>query len=82
MTPFEKFLQFLVVDWRFDLAMLGKLGVGLFLLLYLGFSLVVVRQVKLMSRTVTGFLEKQLLVMGWFLVVLAVAVFIFSLVWL
>lgn len=82
MTPFERFLQFLVTGWRLDLEILGKLGVWLFLLLYLGFSLVVVRQVSLMSRTVTGFLEKQLLWLGWLLVVLAVGVFIFSLFWL
>ncbi|MBU2052159.1 MAG: DUF5657 family protein [Patescibacteria group bacterium] len=79
MTPFDKLLEFLVAGWRVDVAILAKLGVWLFLLLYLGFSLVVVRQVRLMSRTVTGFLEKELEVLGWALVLLAVAVFIFSL---
>ena len=82
MTPFERLLQFLVAGWRLDLEILGKLAVWLFLLLYLGFSLVVVRQVSLMSRTITGFLEKQLLWLGWLLVILAVVVFIFSLFWL
>ena len=82
MTPFEKFLQFLVFGWRLDVVILAKLGVWLFLLLYIGFSLVVVRQVKLMSRTVNGFLENQLSIMAWALVLLAVAVFIFSLFFL
>ena len=82
MTPFDQFLQFLVAGWRLDVAILAKLGVWLFLLLYLGFSLVVVRQVKLMSHTVNGFLENQLSIMAWVLVLLAVAVFIFSLFFL
>ncbi|OGD57816.1 hypothetical protein A3I57_00820 [Candidatus Beckwithbacteria bacterium RIFCSPLOWO2_02_FULL_47_23] len=82
MTPFDQFLQFLVAGWRLDVAILAKLGVWLFLLLYLGFSLVVVRQVKLMSHTVNGFLENQLSIMAWALVLLAVAVFIFSLFFL
>ena len=82
MTPFEKLLQFLVAGWRLDVAILAKLGVWLFLLLYIGFSLVVVRQVRLISHTVNGFLENQLGVLAWFLVGLAVAVFIFSLFFL
>jgi len=80
MTPFDQFLQFLVTGWRLDMVILAKLGVWLFLLLYIGFSLVVVRQVKLMSHTVNGFLENQLGVMAWALVLLAVAVFIISLI--
>lgn len=80
MTPFEKFLQFLVAGWRLDVVILAKLGVWLFLLLYIGFSLVVVRQVKLMSHTVNGFLENQLSIMAWALVLLAVAAFIVSLI--
>lgn len=82
MTPAEKFLQLLVSGWRLDLYVLGKLSVGLFLLLYLGFTLVVVRQVKLMSRTVSGFLVRELTIMAWILVGLAVGVFIFSWFWL
>ena len=82
MTPFERMLQFLVSSWRLDVAILANLGVWLFLLLYIVFSLVVVRQVRLMSRTVTGFLEKELLIIAWALVLLAVAVFIFSLFFL
>lgn len=80
MTPFEKFLQFLIAGWRLDVVILAKLGVWLFLLLYIGFSLVVVRQVKLMSHTVNGFLENQLSIMAWALVLLAVAAFIISLI--
>lgn len=80
MTPAEKLLQFLVVSWRLDVAILGKLAVWLFLLLYLGFSLVVVRQVRLMSHTVNGFLENQLGAMAWALVLLAVAAFIVSVI--
>lgn len=80
MTPFEKFLQFLVSGWRFDLAILGKSAVVLLLVLYLIFTLVVVRQVKLMNRTINGLMNRPLVIMSWALVVLAAAVLIYSLI--
>ena len=82
MTPFEKFLQFLVANGRVDLEIIAKLAVGLLLSLYLVFTLVVVRQVQLMNRTISGLLSRPLMVMAWALVVLAVGVLIFSLFWL
>lgn len=80
MTPFDKFLQFLVSSWKFDLAILGKLAVWLLLLIYIVFALVVVRQVQLMNKTISGLMNRWLFLMAWALVVLAVAVFIISLV--
>ncbi len=73
MTPFERLIEGLVKTWRVDAAWLAKGGVLLFLFLYLMFTLVVVRQIKVMSETVTGVLEKELTVAAWMLVGLAVA---------
>ena len=80
MTPFDKFLQALTQNWRFDMMMIVKLGVWLFLLLYIMFSLVVVKQIKLMSATINGAMEDHLTIMAWVLVAVAVAVFIMSLI--
>lgn len=76
MTPFEKILQFLVRSWRMDVTILAKLGVLLLLFFFFMFSLVVVRQVNLMSRTVSTELDKSLMWAGRFLILLSVAAFI------
>ncbi len=80
MTPFDKFLEFLIGSWRLDLSILGKLAVLLLLGIYIVFALVVVKQVKLMNRAIDGLMNQPLLVMVWLLVVLAVTVFIMSVV--
>lgn len=80
MTPFEKFLEFLVSSWRLDLVILGKLGIWLFLLIYIVFTLVVVKQVRLMNKAISGLINSPLMFMAWALVFLAVAVFIISLI--
>lgn len=82
MTPFDQLLQFLVANWRVDLGIIGKLSVGLLLILYLVFTLVVVRQVQLMNRTISGLLSRPLLIMAWALVAVAASVLMFSLFWL
>lgn len=76
MTPFEKFLQLLVKSWRFDIIILAKLGMLLLLLLFILFALVVVRQVNLMSQTVTTELDRLLMWAGRILVLLAVGAFV------
>lgn len=80
MTPFDRILEYLTRTWRVDVLILGKMGVLLFLLLYFLFSLVVVRQVKLMGETVTGVIEKELTIAAKVLVGLAVVVFFMALV--
>ena len=79
MTPFDKLLKFLTQTWRADVLILAKLGMLLFLFLYIIFSLVVVKQIKLMSKTVKGTMEKNLLLAAKIFVGLAVAVFIMAL---
>ena len=78
MTPFEQLLQFLVTGWRLDLALLGKGAVLLLLLLYLVFSLVVVRQVQLMNKTISGLMSWPLMIMARALVVLSIAIIILA----
>ena len=78
MTPFEKLLQFLITGWRLDLALLGKGAVLLLLLLYLVFSLVVVRQVQLMNKTISGLMSWPLIIMARALVVLSIAIIILA----
>ncbi len=79
MTPFDKLLEFLFKSWRVDVLILGKLGVLLFLFLYLLFSLMVVRQISLMSRTINGSIEKRLMMAGKALVGLAIGVIVLAL---
>lgn len=80
MTPFEKFLQFLVTSWRLDVAILTKFGALLLFFLFFLFALVVVRQVHLMSHTVTTNMDQWLMWAGRFLVLLAIAAFVLALI--
>ena len=80
MTPFDRFLEFLINSWRIDLNILGKLAVLLLLVLYFIFALVVVKQVNLMNKAINGLMNRPLLIMAWALVVLAAIVIILSLV--
>ena len=80
MTQFEKVLEFLTKTWQADVLILGKLGMLLLLFLYFLFSLVVIKQIKLMSKTVEGEMEKSLLLAAKILIGLAVAVFIMALI--
>jgi len=80
MAPFEKLLTFLISGWKLDLAVLGKLGALALLVIYLIFSLVVVRQVRLMSRTFHSGAEPYLLAGSWVLVGLASLVLLLGLI--
>ena len=80
MTPFDNFLKYLVKTWQIDLFWLAKAGVLLLLLLYFLFTLVVIRQVKTMSQTITGVLEKELMLAAKLLTGLAVVVFFIALI--
>lgn len=79
MTPFDQFLQFLVSSWRLDLTILAKVAVLLLFFLFFMFSLVVLRQVDLMAKTIHTQLDKPLKIAAYFLVVLAISAFILSL---
>jgi len=80
MTPFEKLIETMLGGAKIDVWVIAKIGVLLLLLLYVLFSLVVVKQIKLMSKTVNGVMEKQLLVAAKVLVGVAVTVFLIALV--
>ncbi len=80
MTPFDNFLQFLTQNWKLEAWLMAKLGVLLLLLLYIVFSLVVVKQIKLMSKTLNGLLEKQFMFGAKALVGLAVVAFVLALI--
>lgn len=71
MTPFDNFLQLLVKGWRLDVLILGKAGALLLLFIYFMFSLVVVRQVDLMEKTIHTQLDKPLKIAAYFLTILA-----------
>jgi len=80
MPTIESVLSWLTNTWRLDTLVIGKIGVLMFLFLYLMFSLVVLRQINLMSRTVTTSLDRTLVWFSRGLIGLAVAVFILGLV--
>ena len=52
--------------------------IGFFI--YVAFALIVVRQVKLMSQTLNGFLDLPLRMMSWIHFLVAMAVFVLALV--
>ncbi|MBU1085212.1 MAG: DUF5657 family protein [Candidatus Beckwithbacteria bacterium] len=80
MTPFDKLLDYLIKTWQIDLFWLAKGGVLLFIFLYFLFTLVVLRQVKTMSETITGVLEKELTLAAKLLMGLAIVVFLIALI--
>ncbi|MFH0942674.1 MAG: DUF5657 family protein [Candidatus Beckwithbacteria bacterium] len=80
MPSIESILKFITQNWRLDALILGKAGVLMFLFLYFMFSLVVLRQINLMSRTVTTGFDKILVWAARGLILLAVAVFILGLI--
>jgi hypothetical protein len=59
---------------------IGKFFVLIGLGVYLVFAFVVVRQVKLMTQVVTGFLTNSLRIVAWLLFLFSIIVFIFTLV--
>lgn len=80
MTPFEKILLFITQNWRWNVLVAAKIGMLMLLFLYFLFSLVVVRQIDLMSRTVSTTIDKYLRWAGRGLMGLAILVFILGLV--
>ncbi len=57
-----------------------KLIVLFSLLMYLSFSIVVIRQAQLMTRTVTGELDRVIQVLSWVLFVISAGIFIVALI--
>ena len=80
MTPFEKFTSSIAANLNFDGWVAAKIAVLVFLFLYVLFSLVVVKQVKLMSRTVKGMMENGISVVAYVLVGVAVMAFLLALI--
>jgi len=79
MTPFDRLTE-LMSEAGVDVWLLGKMGVLLFLFLYFLFSLVVVKQIRIMSKTIKGVMEKEMMMVAKILVGLAGAVFLLGLV--
>lgn len=61
---------------------LAKLFVLVGLLLYLAFAVVVIRQVQLMTRTITGELDGAIRVVAWVHFAFAVGIFLLALLFL
>ena len=80
MTPFDKLLLFLTQNWQLEVRVLAKIGVLLLLSLYLVFTLVVVKQIKIMGKAVNGLLEKELLIGARVLIGLAIATIILAII--
>lgn len=59
-----------------------KLGVLFGLLMYLGFSIVIIRQVQLMTKTVAGELDRQVKALSWGHFILSAVIFMFVLFFL
>lgn len=79
MTPAEKFLFWLTQSWRLDVWIIAKGAVLLLLFLYILFSLVVMKQIKLMSRAISGLAENWLVWGAIALLVLAISAFLLAL---
>jgi hypothetical protein len=59
-----------------------KILVLFVLLIYLGFGIVVIRQAQLMTRTVTGKLDKQVRIISWGIFVFTGIVFLVTAIFL
>lgn len=71
--------QLLTTILNIDVWQVGKLFVLIGLTVYLVFSFVVVRQVKLMTQVVSGILTNSLRVVAWLFFLFSIFVFIFTL---
>lgn len=74
-TPFERWLELFLTIHIWDVA---KLLVIFGLLLYIGFAIVVIRQVNLMSQTLNGAFDLSIKTAAWIHFLLAVAVFLLA----
>ncbi|MGB9911511.1 MAG: DUF5657 family protein [Microgenomates group bacterium] len=73
MTPFDNFLNFLI-NFFPQLNFWGviKIFVIIAFFLYLGFALIIVRQVGLMSKTLDGGFKTQIKILSWIHLIAAV----------
>ena len=79
MNGFENLLDVILAISVWDVA---KIGILVFLFIYIVFSVVVIRQVNLMSQALNGTLNLPLKVLAWLHFGLAVFVFFLSLLML
>lgn len=79
MTPFERFVLFLV-SLSFNLWSIVKILVLLGLLIYIAFAIIVIRQVALMSQTIKVDFNLLLRLISWVHFGVVVMVFILALV--
>jgi hypothetical protein len=77
MTPFEKFIQFLAqVIPNFNIWWLIKGFFAVGLILYLAFTIIVIRQVGLMAKTLDGEFNLPLKFVAWVHFLVALGIFL------
>lgn len=76
-TPIDQLINFL---FTVNVWSVAKLFVLLGLLLYLGFALVVIRQVNLMIHALDGILNLPIRTIAWIHFLLAIAVFLLAII--
>ncbi len=80
MTPFDRFLQFLIkvgpsftIWWLVKLLFLGAL------LVYLAFAIIVIRQTGLMTKTIDGQINLPLKLVAWLHLAATILIFLMAL---
>jgi hypothetical protein len=76
-TPVKQFLE-LIAGAEFSVWGLVKLAAMMGLFLYIGFSVMIVRQVDLMSRALNGNFDAPLKLLAWIYLALTVIVFLLA----
>jgi len=79
MTPFDQLIQFLA-SLTFNPWIFVKLLFLIGLLVYLAFAVIVVRQVNLMTRTLSTKFEVRLKFISWAHLIVAIGVFLLAIV--
>jgi len=79
---FSQLLQKGPFGFDFDIWGIIKGGVLFGLFLYMGFAIMLVRQVDLMSRALNGSFDKSLKILSWSYLFLTIAVFLLAMVFL
>lgn len=81
MTPFEKFIQFLVnFSPALTIWLLVKILFLIGLAIYIAFAVIVVRQVNLMIQALNGGFDFPIKLISWIHLGVAIAIFLLALV--
>ena len=81
MTPFERFIQFLVnFSQALTVWFLVKILFLIGLAIYIAFAVIVIRQVNLMTQALDGGFNFPLKIASWIHLLVAIAVFLLALI--